>query len=667
MSAGTHPEARAGNTDRWSKSKLPTDTAYGTIRTNAEIDARIEDWAREGNTDDIPASKLDLAGGNYKGTWASGTAYAVGDLVAFDDKFYIAETARATTDTTDPDDDDAWLDITVTQAQQLGMIIDQGAIQFGNTDIEIPVGNGSFGAWTLVTNPAVGPGAHIISFQLAMNELAQTWLGVQFRLVRQRFVPTTSTTTLHTTPVLRYNARGPATLTGANRPLLYANVTEHFESIGRDVFRLEARAIADNAGVGTTLLFPAADQYVEQTTIQPAASSAVAIDDRIEPEARAGNTDRWGKDKLPTDTAYGTIPNNAAIDARIATFARQGATINIPDANLPTILRGLPSALGTSGQVLAVNSGATALEFADASGGGSEITDYIRTGTALPTSVTAESPDDFYVRGDGVYEKESTLMQSRTALDLGNVTFTGPAISSTNRTYVATAASLGTNRRYVESMQVNVVGRATSGTWEVYLAEDIYATDQVVNMDFRLSRSWETVRVARQASQTKTYDGRTYTLYRSAAETEIGYFPYYPGSFEMAIDYWILSYSYSQVLGGGGSIKLVYRSTSVSQTWRAGTVSEEIPESGLFEAVAYNSDRTAERYVQRSANNLFSTLRGFPALTAGSNTSATSSNSFAFANQGGFYIGRSSDNRILARHLQTSRTVEVWSNPLLEV
>ena len=93
--------------------------------------------------------------------------------------------------------------------------------------------------------------------------------------------------------------------------------------------------------------------------------------------ARAGNTARWPKNKLPSDTAYGTIPGNTEIDARIATFARQGATVNIPDAQLPTILRSLPSAFGTAGQVLQVNSGATALEFADAaSGGGSAATVY---------------------------------------------------------------------------------------------------------------------------------------------------------------------------------------------------------------------------------------------------------------------------------------------------
>ena len=83
---------------------------------------------------------------------------------------------------------------------------------------------------------------------------------------------------------------------------------------------------------GTSIEYPAALQKIEETTLVPAAGST-------------------------------------AIDARIAAFARTGATINIPDARLPAVLRGLPSALGTAGQVLAVNSGATALEFADAASG----------------------------------------------------------------------------------------------------------------------------------------------------------------------------------------------------------------------------------------------------------------------------------------------------------
>lgn len=158
--AGTHPEARAANTDRWPKSKLPTDTAYGTIPDNAAIDARIadeaqegntdrwpkdklpsdtaygtipdnaaidarvqagvEDWAEQGNTDDIPASKLALAGGNYKGAWVSGTAYSVGDIVEDDDKFYIAKTARTSSDTTAPASDAEWLDIAAVAAGGTG-------------------------------------------------------------------------------------------------------------------------------------------------------------------------------------------------------------------------------------------------------------------------------------------------------------------------------------------------------------------------------------------------------------------------------------------------------------------------------------------------------------------------------------------------------------------
>ena len=93
----------------------------------------------------------------------------------------------------------------------------------------------------------------------------------------------------------------------------------------------------------------------------------------------------------------GPAQSNANIDARIAAFARTGATVNIPDARLPTILRGLPGAFGTRGQILQVNSGATALEFADApSGGGGgtgisvtqEVVDWGNTDRSLATPAT---------------------------------------------------------------------------------------------------------------------------------------------------------------------------------------------------------------------------------------------------------------------------------------
>ena len=59
-------EARDASTARWSKAKVPSDTVYDAdLRTDAQVDARadarIASWARASNTDDIPDTKLSAA------------------------------------------------------------------------------------------------------------------------------------------------------------------------------------------------------------------------------------------------------------------------------------------------------------------------------------------------------------------------------------------------------------------------------------------------------------------------------------------------------------------------------------------------------------------------------------------------------------------------------
>ena len=86
---------------------------------------------------------------------------------------------------------------------------------------------------------------------------------------------------------------------------------------------------------------------------------------------------------------------NTDIDNRIATFARQGATVNIPDARLPAILRGLPANFtgATAGQVLKVNSTRTGLVFANdntgGGGGGGNTTTITQSSTTGPAAAVA--------------------------------------------------------------------------------------------------------------------------------------------------------------------------------------------------------------------------------------------------------------------------------------
>ena len=60
--------------------------------TQSQVDARIESWARAGNTGAIPAAKLTNAPQTYRGDWNGGTLYAIGDVVRdpTGGRFYIS-------------------------------------------------------------------------------------------------------------------------------------------------------------------------------------------------------------------------------------------------------------------------------------------------------------------------------------------------------------------------------------------------------------------------------------------------------------------------------------------------------------------------------------------------------------------------------------------------
>ena len=143
-------------------------------------------------------------------------------------------------------------------------------------------------------------------------------------------------------------------------------------------------------------------QILNKPTI-PTPRTNAEIDARIISTARTGNTGRWPKNKLPSDTAYGTIPAAQVPSDWDATtgVARILNKPTIPAAQVPsdwdattgvarilnkptlvtawTGLSDTPSALtGQGGKHVAVNTGATALEFVDAPAGGGSGVDYIR-------------------------------------------------------------------------------------------------------------------------------------------------------------------------------------------------------------------------------------------------------------------------------------------------
>ena len=136
---------------------------------------------------------------------------------------------------------------------------------------------------------------------------------------------------------------------------------------------------------------------------KPTIPGNTEIDARIISTARTGNTGRWPKNKLPSDTAYGTIPAAQVPSDWDATtgVARILNKPTIPAAQVPsdwdattgvarilnkptlvtawTGLSDTPSALtGQGGKHVAVNTAGNALELVDAPAGGGSGVDYIR-------------------------------------------------------------------------------------------------------------------------------------------------------------------------------------------------------------------------------------------------------------------------------------------------
>ena len=350
--AGTRAEARASNTTRWPKNKLPSDTAYDAdIRTDAEIDERIATEARASNTDRWPESKLPtdiVYSKTYQGTWAVGD-YGIGDIVQYGGNFYIASAARKVANTDNPSQDTTWLAV-AGPATGVGSIYRFRDITVLTPTIRFATNNTLTGYSSLMGTQTVNESG-LISFDMDLGIVHQqgnAWCGVQFRLQRSR---SGDLTTLDTTPLSVYNANA-VTTSGDHQFHRRFFIEDHQPG---DAYVIQVAGQSSNVTNSGNFTIHS-DSIIELETFSPAAAS------------------------------------NVEIDSRIATFARVGATVNIPDARLPAVLRGLPSAIGTAGQVLQVNSDADALEFADAAsgGGGASLAQLITSssGVQLPGQVS---------------------------------------------------------------------------------------------------------------------------------------------------------------------------------------------------------------------------------------------------------------------------------------
>ena len=603
VQAGVQDFAESGNTDRIPKNKLPSDTAYDAdIPTNAQIDARMHAEARAGNTDRWSKSKL-----------PTDTAY----------------------------DDDIRTDAEIDARVSAGVHPEARA---ANTD-----------RWPKSKLPA------------------------------------------DTTYGVTQGPQGPAGPTGPQGPK------------GDDGERGQQGPKGDKGDRG--------DDGDDGATGQRGPQGPAGPQGNPGPQGEKGDTGDTGAKGDKGDTGdtgpAGPAQSNANIDARIATFARTGATVVIPDANLPTILRGLPSALGTSGQILQMNSGATALEFASndgrykgawvsgtayavgdvvenddkfyvaktartssnttapdmddewldmvASGGGAAITDYIRTGTALPTA-NATSVDDFYVRGDAVYEKETTTSYDLETLvnGIGDGRGRLGTISSEDRNLIG----VGSSWQISSNLSFGYFGPGV-GT-----ASPLRIAFKLTNgQGFEQSFNW-----VREPTNTRTENGVTYTRYRQSSGpqsyTRESLRSGVTSTISIGLPFSAWEYSYEAVdlgAGGGGSITRLLNVTNTSGgTWTLQSGQDEMPESGLFEIIYQQLSHFVPGFY-RSADLSFSNLRSKTALTSGSRTSPSSGNSITFNTNQGAAVARTSDNRILFRSGNANAIMQLWSNPLLEV
>ena len=351
------------------------------------------------------------------------------------------------------------------------------------------------------------------------------------------------------------------------------------------------------------------------------------------PEARAGNTDRWSKSKLPADTAYGTIPDNAAIDARVAAFARTGATVNIPDANLPTILRGLPTSFGSQGQSLQVNSGATALAFGDA----------IPTFSAVPTTVTATSPAIIYVQGDGFWRREAhtgidTTGISALRASAGRISW---RLNDTGSTpYADYAEAIAPIAPYIQFVRIQ-----TNRIW-IHLNEQLYT-----DASYSATIGGTAVTLTRSPTQRRAFNNRDYRRYESTTNiTGITSATRIQVSLGSTKYLYVRAHSRQQVAARYNLFSNL--GVTAVNTWVSARL---FPDEGFY-SIGVSTPGTTGGYTQFASQAgaalfQFSVLRQYSPGVAGAAFTTSGHRTFSGAivgsNPAPFYLGRTASNIIL--------------------
>ena len=128
-------------------------------------------------------------------------------------------------------------------------------------------------------------------------------------------------------------------------------------------------------------------------------------------------------------------------------------------AKLPAVASLLPSSLGTAGQVLQVNSGATAIEFAAASGGGFSGTLLGSVTMSVNTFISLDA--DFFTSSD--YDADAFYLITG---DLGSSILTGSLLNTTDTLWIS---RLVYARRITDDLRVGIRANESVGSGTAYL------------------------------------------------------------------------------------------------------------------------------------------------------------------------------------------------------
>ena len=295
---------------------IPSGGSGGGLSVS-QVDARIADPAKYGNTSLWPRNKL-----------PSDTVYTATQRFSSADETKLAGIEdNATADQSATEIRDALADLSGSARLAYGSLKDTPAIPAAQVQTDW---NATTGLGVLLNKPTVltqtQVDARIATEARAGNNARWPVSKVPTIATLGGATPANVVTIADARALARYTAQEKTKLAGvetaATADQTAAEIKDSLETLSGSA-RLSATAIKDLPTQGTSGLTEGqVDARVVAGTLA---------------QARTGNTTRWEKSKLPSDTAYGNIPGNTEIDARIAAEARTGNTSRWGTDKVPTL------------------------------------------------------------------------------------------------------------------------------------------------------------------------------------------------------------------------------------------------------------------------------------------------------------------------------------------